>query len=77
MSDPGQICAGIGTALYATGLGIAIALGCVVFHNLFQDRQGRINDLLKMLLIRAAMGARPLAEVHLAAPAAPGHYRTA
>lgn len=76
VSDPGQISAGIGTALYATGLGIAIALGCVVFHNLFQDRQERINDLLKMLLIRAAMGARPRAEVHLAPPLV-GNYRTA
>ncbi|WP_426198555.1 MotA/TolQ/ExbB proton channel family protein [Pseudomonas sp. DC3200b2] len=56
VSDPGQISAGIGTALYATGLGIAIALFCVIFHNLFQDRLARINDQLKMLLIRAAMG---------------------
>lgn len=77
VSDPGQISAGIGTALYATGLGIAIALGCVVFHNLFQDRQERINDQLKMLLIRAAMGARPRADVHLAQPAVPGNFRIA
>jgi biopolymer transport protein ExbB len=76
VSDPGQISAGIGTALYATGLGIAIALFCVVFHNLFQDRLERINDQLKMLLIRASMGARTTAPVELAQqPAA--HYRTA
>lgn len=58
VSDPGQISAGIGTALYATGLGIAIALFCVVFHNLFQDRLEHINNQLKILLIRASMGAR-------------------
>lgn len=76
VSDPGQISAGIGTALYATGLGIAIALFCVVFHNLFQDRLERINDQLKMLLIRASMGARTSTAQELPqAPAA--HYRTA
>ncbi|MFF7710944.1 MotA/TolQ/ExbB proton channel family protein [Pseudomonas sp. NPDC007930] len=71
VSDPGQISAGIGTALYATGLGIAIALFCVVFHNLFQDRVERINDLLKRLLIRAAMGARTADEL------APAHHERA
>jgi biopolymer transport protein ExbB len=77
VSDPGQISAGIGTALFATGLGIAIALGCIVFHNLFQDRLERINDLLKILLIRAGSGARfseaPVTNTHEAAPV----YRTA
>lgn len=77
VSDPGQVSAGIGTALYATGLGIAIALFCVVFHNLFQDRQERLNDQLKMLLIGAAMGARPLAEARPAPHAASAQYRTA
>lgn len=57
VSDPGQVSAGIGTALFATGLGIAIALGCIIFHNFFQDRLDRINDLLKILLIRASSGA--------------------
>lgn len=76
VSDPGQISAGIGTALFATGLGIAIALVCVVFHNLFQDRVERINDQLKMLLIRAAMGARTSAPVEMPRPVTQ-HYRTA
>lgn len=60
VSDPGQISGGIGTALFATGLGIAVALICVVFHNFFQDRQERINEQLKIVLIRArgAAGAR-------------------
>ncbi|WAH59605.1 MotA/TolQ/ExbB proton channel family protein [Pseudomonas silvicola] len=76
VSDPGQISAGIGTALYATGLGIAIALFCIIFHNLFQDRLERINEQLKMLLIRAAMGARTVAETDLLEADAP-RYRTA
>ena len=77
VSDPGQISAGIGTALYATGLGIAIALCCVVFHNFFQDRLERINDQLKMLLIRASSGARPHADVQPLPTANQQHYRTA
>jgi biopolymer transport protein ExbB len=77
VSDPGQISAGIGTALYATGLGIAIALFCVVFHNLFQDRLERINDQLKMLLIRASMGARTALDTPAAQPADAIHFRTA
>lgn len=77
VSDPGQISAGIGTALYATGLGIAIALFCVVFHNLFQDRLERINDQLKMLLIRASMGARTALDTPTAQPADALQFRTA
>lgn len=77
VSDPGQISAGIGTALYATGLGIAIALFCVVFHNLFQDRLERINDQLKMLLIRASMGARTALDTPTAQPADAIQFRTA
>ncbi|MGY2289789.1 MotA/TolQ/ExbB proton channel family protein [Pseudomonas sp. SDO528_S397] len=76
VSDPGQISAGIGTALFATGLGIAIALFCVVFHNFFQDSLERINDQLKILLIRAASGARLQGEVPHRAPT-PLHSRTA
>lgn len=76
VSDPGQISGGIGTALFATGLGIAIALFCVVFHNFFQDSLERINDQLKMLLIRASSGARVQAEVpHRAA--SPAQLQTA
>ena len=74
--DPGQISGGIGTALFATGLGIAIALFCVVFHNFFQDSLERINDQLKMLLIRAATGARVQGEVPHLVPS-PLHSRTA
>ncbi|OPA94357.1 biopolymer transporter ExbB [Pseudomonas fluorescens] len=76
VSDPGQISGGIGTALFATGLGIAIALFCVVFHNFFQDSLERINDQLKILLIRAASGAREQNEVPQRVPT-PLHSRTA
>lgn len=76
VSDPGQISGGIGTALFATGLGIAIALFCVVFHNFFQDSLERINDQLKILLIRAATGARVQGEVPHLVPT-PLHTRTA
>ena len=48
-----MVSAGMGTALYATGLGIAIALLCLVGNNYLQSRMERINELLKVLLIRA------------------------
>lgn len=56
ISDPSSVSKGIGTALFATALGISIALIGLVFHNLFQDKVDRINDNLKILLIRAGMG---------------------
>ncbi|WP_380182807.1 MotA/TolQ/ExbB proton channel family protein [Kalamiella sp. sgz302252] len=54
VSDASQVSAGMGTALYATGLGIAIALLCLVSNNFLQNRMERINELLKVLLLRAA-----------------------
>ncbi len=77
VSDPGQISAGIGTALFATGLGIAIALFCVVFHNYFQDSLERINDQLKILLIRASSGACVHDEAEHPVASAQPKYRTA
>jgi len=60
VSEPSLVSAGMGTALYATGLGIAIALLCLVGNNYLQSRMERINGLLKVLLIRAgAPGSRP------------------
>ena len=56
VSDPGEVSRGIGTALYATALGIAIALVGLVFNSHLQDRLEQINDHLKMLLLRAGMG---------------------
>nr|WP_245200252.1 MotA/TolQ/ExbB proton channel family protein [Herbaspirillum sp. LeCh32-8] len=56
VSDPGQVSAGIGTALYATALGIGIAVVGMFFFNLFQERIERINDHLKVLMLRACVG---------------------
>ena len=53
VSDPGQVSASMGTALYATGLGIAIALLCLVGNNFLQSRVERINELLKVVMIHA------------------------
>lgn len=75
VSDPGEVSKGIGTALYATALGIAIALGAMIFHNNFQDRVERITDHLKILLLRAGMGT---ALKPVEAPRnAPGHLQPA
>jgi biopolymer transport protein ExbB len=53
ISDPAGVSAGIGTALFATALGISVALYGLVFHNAFHERVHRIGDYLKILLIRA------------------------
>ncbi len=73
VSDPGEVSKGIGTALFATALGIAIALVAMIFHNHFQDRVERITDHLKILLLRAGMGT----VVRTAAPVANGQLQPA
>ncbi|ALU87501.1 MotA/TolQ/ExbB proton channel family protein [Herbaspirillum rubrisubalbicans] len=60
VSDPGQVSQGIGTALYATALGIGIAVVGMFFFNLFQERIERINDHLKVLMLRACVGRQNL-----------------
>ncbi|MTJ80434.1 MAG: MotA/TolQ/ExbB proton channel family protein [Telmatospirillum sp.] len=55
-SDPAAVSQGIGTALYATALGISVALYGLFFHNLFQVRITAINDHVKILLLRAGIG---------------------
>lgn len=57
ISDPQAVSAGIGTALFATALGIVVALYGLVFHNHFQDRVERISDSIKILLLGATAGA--------------------
>lgn len=52
MSDPEAVSAGIGTALYATALGISIALIGLVVFNYLNDRNERIGEHLKMLILR-------------------------
>lgn len=55
ISDPAGVSAGIGTALFATALGISVALYGLLFHNAFHERVNRITDYMKVLLIRAGM----------------------
>jgi biopolymer transport protein ExbB len=56
ISDPGAVSRGIGTALFATALGIAIALVGLVANNFFQDKVERIADHLKVILLKAGQG---------------------
>jgi biopolymer transport protein ExbB len=53
ISDPAGVSAGIGTALFATALGISVALYGLVFHNAFHERVKTVGDHIKVLLIRA------------------------
>lgn len=50
--DPQRVSAGIGTALYATGLGISVALLGVLILNFCNSRLERLQELFKALLIR-------------------------
>jgi biopolymer transport protein ExbB len=52
MSDPSAVSAGIGTALYATALGIFIALVGLFIFNYLNDRNERICEYLKMLILK-------------------------
>lgn len=54
ISDPSGVSKGIGTALYATALGISIALFGLLFYNYLRECADRLNDQLKELLLRAA-----------------------
>lgn len=57
VSDPKGVSAGIGTALFATALGISTALFVLVFLNHFNDRVERISDHLKILILRVTTQA--------------------
>ena len=52
MSDPSGVSAGIGTALYATALGIFVALVGLVIFNYLTHKNERICEYLKMLILR-------------------------
>jgi biopolymer transport protein ExbB len=56
VSDPAAVSRGIGTALFATALGIAIALGGLLANNFFQDKVERIGDCLKLAILKAGLG---------------------
>ncbi len=50
-SDPAAVSRGIGTALYATGFGIFIALYSLVFFNYFNSKVEAINGQIKLLAL--------------------------
>jgi biopolymer transport protein ExbB len=52
ISDPAGVSRGIGTALYATALGISIALFGLLFYNYFSKCSEKLCDRLKVLLLR-------------------------
>jgi len=54
VSDPAGVSSGIGTALYATALGIGVALFGLLFFNLFQERAEHMGESIKALLLREA-----------------------
>ncbi|ALU89595.1 MotA/TolQ/ExbB proton channel family protein [Herbaspirillum rubrisubalbicans] len=54
ISDPSGVSKGIGTALYATALGISIALFGLLFYNYLRECADNLNDLLKELLLRSS-----------------------
>jgi biopolymer transport protein ExbB len=56
ISDPAAVSRGIGTALFATALGIAVALCGLLANNFFLDRVERIGDAFKIILLKAGHG---------------------
>lgn len=52
ISDPAAVSAGIGTALYATALGITVALYALLAMNFFQERLTRLSDRFKDMILR-------------------------
>lgn len=51
ISEPAAISAGIGTALYATAVGISIALTGLITFNYLSDRVEKITERLKMIVL--------------------------
>lgn len=56
-ADPAAVSRGIGTALYATGLGIFIALYAMIFFNYFNTKVEQINNQMKLISL-TLLGAR-------------------
>lgn len=51
-SDPTAVSRGIGTALFATGLGIAIALYSMAFFNFFGEKVEQVNNQMKLISLK-------------------------
>ncbi len=56
-ADPAAVSRGIGTALYATGFGIFIALYAMMFFNYFSNKVEKINNQMKLISL-TVLGAR-------------------
>lgn len=52
ISDPAAVSAGIGAALYATALGITVALYALLCLNFFRERLERLSDRFKDMILR-------------------------
>lgn len=57
VADPAAVSRGIGTALYATGLGIFIALYAMLFFNYFNTKAEQITNQMKLISL-TLLGAR-------------------
>lgn len=51
-SDPAAVSHGIGNALFATGLGIAIALYSMAFFNFFGEKVEQLNTQMKLISLK-------------------------
>lgn len=51
-SDPAAVSHGIGTALFATGFGIAIALYSMAFFNFFGEKAEQVNNQMKLISLK-------------------------
>lgn len=56
-ADPAAVSRGIGTALYATGFGILIALYAMMFYNYFNTKAEQITNQMKLISL-TLLGAR-------------------
>lgn len=56
-ADPAAVSRGIGSALYATGFGIFIALFAMMFFNFFNTKVEHINNQMKLISL-TVLGAR-------------------
>lgn len=56
-ADPAAVSRGIGTALYATGVGIFIALYAMLFYNYFSTKAEQVTNQMKMITL-TLLGAR-------------------
>ena len=56
-ADPAAVSRGIGTALYATGFGIFIALYAITFFNYFNAKADQISNQMKLVSL-TLLGAK-------------------